>query len=81
MFMHIHVFHAKHGDILSEKLSLITQIDSKISDLLSSGIIMHIIEKYVDMCFWNIKHIKGKNQNLSLKHLKGAFFLMTIFKR
>ena len=53
----------------------ITQIDSKISNLLSSGIIKHIIEKYLDMRFWNIKHSKGKNQKLSLKHLEGAFLL------
>ena len=57
----------------------ISQIDRKLSDLLSAGIIKHILDKYIDLRYWNIKQTKRNNQKLSLKHLEGVFVMWLIF--
>lgn len=58
---------------------LVEEINRKISSLLSAGIVSHLIEKYVDMRFWEGKTESKGRQKLSLKHLEGAFVLWIIF--
>lgn len=50
-------------------------IDRKISLFLASGIMSQLIEKYVDMRYWNVKPARSGPQELNFKHLKGAFVL------
>jgi hypothetical protein len=57
---------------------LIDSINSKISNFLSSGIMSHLIEKYVDLRYWNVKTVKKGPQKLTVKHLRGAFNLWVI---
>jgi hypothetical protein len=53
-------------------------INDQISLILSSGIMSHIIEKYVDMQYWNVKTAEKGPQKLSIEHLQGAFNLLAI---
>lgn len=62
----------------SKNFYLVGAINRKLSSLLASGIISHIIGKYVDLRFYNVKtEIKGREM-LSMKHLQGVFELWII---
>lgn len=57
---------------------LVETINRKIEIFLSSGIVNHIIGRYVDMRFWNVKPVEKGPSQLSFQHLKGAFSLWAI---
>lgn len=52
---------------------LLEAINGKLNGLISSGILSHIIEKYVDMRYWNYKKQATKQQALNFEHLRGSF--------
>jgi len=54
---------------------LIDPINEKLDRFLSAGIFTHIIERYVDMRYWNFKEPKKGPRTLEFKHLHGAFVL------
>ena len=62
----------------SKDFYLSEAINKRLYSFISSGIVDHIIEKYVDMQFWNVKEEKKGPQILSMKHLRGAFYLWLI---
>lgn len=57
---------------------LVDAIDKKISLFLASGIMSHLIEKYVDMRYWNVKLIREGAKELKIQHLRGAFILWAV---
>jgi hypothetical protein len=57
---------------------LVEAINQKINCFISSGIMNHIIEKYIDSKFLGFEEpVKGPRQ-LTLTHLKGAFYVWMI---
>lgn len=48
-------------------------VDKKISYIVQSGIMNHMIGKYVDLKYWNIKKARVGPQQLNLQHLQGTF--------
>lgn len=54
---------------------LIETIDKKIGQFLASGIVSRLIDKYVDMRFWNMKKEQSDPHRLTFNHLRGAFTL------
>jgi hypothetical protein len=53
-------------------------INQKINCLISSGIMKHIIEKYIDVKFLVFKEPAKGPRQLTLEHLKGAFYVWII---
>jgi hypothetical protein len=62
----------------SRNFYLVDSINRKISSFLSSGIMSHLIEKYVDLRYWNVKSVKKGPQKLTIEHLRGTFNLWII---
>jgi hypothetical protein len=58
---------------------LVESINRKISSFLSSGVMSHLIGKYVDLRYWNVKSVEKGPQKLTIEHLRGAFNLWMIF--
>lgn len=58
---------------------LVGAIDKKIGSLLSSGIVDHLIGKYVDMKYWKLKSVKKEAKPLTLQQVEGAFLIWTTF--
>lgn len=54
---------------------LLKAVNKCIGRLLSSGIMSHIINKYVDLRYWNVKEPSTGPQVLNFRHLRGAFVL------
>lgn len=57
---------------------LVETFNKKISSLISSGIMKHLTDKYVDMRYWNIKPAKKQPQQMTIQHLQGVFMLWSI---
>lgn len=53
-------------------------INQKINCLISSGIMNHLIEKYIDMKFLVFKEPAKGPRQLTMEHLKGAFYVWII---
>lgn len=58
---------------------LLETIDNKLNCFLSSGIMSHIIDEYVDLRHWHVKTTNRGPRQLSLEHLRGAFDLWLLF--
>lgn len=54
---------------------LIDAINKNLGELLSSGIVTHLIDKYIDMRYWNIKQARRSPQVLTFLHIRGTFML------
>lgn len=57
---------------------LIEAVNKKIGDYLASGIMSHLIDRYVDQRFWNVKPESKGPQKLSFAHIEGAFMLWSL---
>lgn len=57
---------------------LVEALNQKLNLFLSNGIVKHLIEKYVDMRYWNVKRANKGPQQLKLQHLQGTFNLWMI---
>lgn len=63
----------------SKDFYLVETINKKIGQFISSGIMSHLINRYVDMKYWNVKTLDSGPQKLSYEHLEGAFVLWMLF--
>lgn len=57
---------------------LIRSINKKIDGFIASGIMSHLISRYVDMKYWNMKGEAKGPQKLKVEHLHGALLLWLI---
>jgi hypothetical protein len=62
----------------SKDFYLSEAINKHLYSFISSGIMNHIIEKYVDMRYWRVKEEMMGPHVLSMKHLRGAFYMWLI---
>lgn len=49
-----------------------------IGDYFASGIMSQLIDRYVDLRYWNMKPDNKVPQKLSFSHLEGAFMLWIV---
>lgn len=64
-----HVFYFPKNFYLSEAFN------NKLSALLASGTISHLIGKYMDMRYWKMKPAKKGPQPLTFENMEGTFIL------
>lgn len=62
----------------SKNFYLIDKIDATLNSLLSSGIVKHVVDKYVDLRYLKTRNVDKGPQKLTLKHLEGAFNIWII---
>lgn len=58
---------------------LVEAINENIWNFVSSGIMSHLIDRYVDMKYWQVKALDVGPQQLSYEHLEGVFNLWLYF--
>lgn len=63
---------------LPKNFYLIEAINDVISKLSSSGIMSHIIDRYYELRYWNIKVSDKGPQKLTMQNLQGSFYLLLI---
>lgn len=55
---------------------LIESINKRVSGFIDSGVMSHLVGKYVDLRYWHVKASKNGPQKLKFEHLEGAFWLL-----
>lgn len=55
---------------------LIEAINDRVSKFIDSGVMSHLVGKYVDLRYWHVKAFKNGPQKLKFEHLAGAFWLL-----
>lgn len=55
---------------------LIEAINKRVSEFIDSGVMSHLVGKYVDLRYWHVKASKNVPKELKFEHLAGAFWLL-----
>lgn len=54
---------------------LIEAINKKISEFQASGIIQHLVERYMDKRYWNFRRVAKGPERISFQHMQGSFIM------
>lgn len=72
------IWNAKFVMYFPKNFYLTEAINKKISLYLSSGILAHFIDRYIDLRYFNMKEESNGPTKICLAHMKGAFILWII---
>lgn len=54
---------------------LIEAINKKISEFQASGIVQHLVERYMDKRYWNFRRVAKGPERISFQHMQGSFIM------